>query len=660
MWHFRESDENSTNVKDPTESTVQPHGEDLTPLGIFTREILQNAVDNPSPSNSSGKVKVNFTLHELSGSAKGRFLDAIGFDEIAAHLDSARKEQLANNSRTLLPPPEDIKSPEYVLKVLVIEDFGTRGLVGPERQKEKEAFKAEFSDIPHCFLGLCRNVGDSQKSGVVAGGTHGFGKTVLWKNSRIKTVLFYSNLDQPYYENGHEHHARFFGQVRLPGHYRGDEAYQGEGYFGKLESKLTRSLYDQTARDTAAKLGIPVRDNDAKGTTIIVVDFDDPDQLEDETSARTASGLKSFAERYFWPAIVTGRLEVNVGWTTAKKSPVMELAEPQLRVELSPFVKLYKTMVEKEIDANNIVKVSEIEIPKGPSGEAAGVACLAIGVRLNDNEGTHGGIPPKNSVALIRGAGMVVGYWNVPRRGLAAKNYYAVALGGLACPQTEVVYDKEHFEKLLAWAEPVTHDSWTPNAEALKGWYRSQATVKRVRASITDSISDLTTTTIKPEGDAAPLLAGMFPLDVPDSVVLPDPRDIHIEVAGSPHMVEVGSDGRPRYGFSVKVTVPQRQKFRSKAKPDNWRLVCSYRFLGEGRHRKIVEQVQTRFTALRIDGGNWEEIGNTLGLHSVYDGAVIDKQASYELRGETTPLDPNMAFVAKHDLAVELYRGYKE
>lgn len=372
------------------------------------------------------------------------------------------------------------------------------------------------------------------------------------------------------------------------------------------------------------------------------------------------SGLRGSAERYFWPAIVSGRLEVSVGWATAGKSPVTELAEPQLRVELSPFIKLYKTMVEKERDASNIVKVSDIQIPKGPADEPAGVAGLAIGVRLSDNVGAYGGGPPKNSVALIRGAGMVVGYWNAPRRGLGAKDYYAVALGGLACPPAETAYDKEHFEKLLAWAEPVTHDIWTPNAEALKGWYRSQAAMKRVRAAIGDSISDLTTTTIKPEGDAAPLLAGMFPLNAPDVDNFPDPRDIHIEVVESPHMIDVGPDGRPRYGFSVKVTVPQRQKFRSKVKPDSWRVACSYGFLGEGRQRKIVEQVQTKFTAIRIGDGDWQQEGYDLGLHSEYEAVVADKQTAYELRGETAPMDPRMASVAKHDLAIEVYRGYKE
>lgn len=659
MWHFTDNDDDGTNVKDPTETTVQPHGEELSPLGIFAREILQNSVDNPSPSDASGKVKVSFTLHELSGPAKEQFLDAIWFDEMVAHLEGAREVQVANKSKTLVPRLEDIKKPDYVLKVLVVEDFGTRGLVGPERHQERELFKAQFPDIPHCYLGLCRNVGDSQKSGPAAGGTHGFGKTVLWKNSRIKTVLFYSNLDQPYFEDGQEHHTRFFGKVRLPGHYLGGDAYLGEGYFGKREGKLTRALYDQAARDAAARLGIPVRDHISKGTTIIVVDFDDPDQSEDEASIITVSGLRSSAERYFWPAIVNGRLQVYVGCATPEKPPVMESAEPQLRSELSPFVRLYKTIVENEIDARNIVKFTEIDIPKGPEGEPKGVARLAIGLRMSEAEESQASNPLKNSVALVRGAGMVIGYWHAPRRGLAAKDYYAVALAGLACPAVENAYDREHFEKLLAWAEPVTHDNWTPNAEALKSWYGSQAAVRRVRDAIGDSISGLTTTAIEPEGDAAPLLAGMFPLSFGDAGG-PDPRDIHIEVAESPHMLEDGSHGQLRYGFSVKVTVPQRQKFRAKTKPDNWRLVCSYGFLGEGKHRKIVEQVQSRFTAIRVDGGDWHERDDTLGTHSVYEGSVEDKQVTYELRGETGPMNPNVASVAKHDLAVEVYRGYKE
>lgn len=660
MWHFTDSDDDSTNIKDPADSTVQSHSEELSPLGIFAREVLQNSTDNISPSNISGKVRVNFMLHELTGFTKDQFLDALSFNKIADHLEPARKVQVANRSKTLLALPEHIRRSAYVLKVLVIEDFDTWGLVGPERQQEKEVFKMQFPGIPHCFLGLCRNVGDSQKSGPGAGGTHGFGKMVLWKNSRIRTVLFYSNLNQPYFEDGQEHLTRFFGHSRLPGHHLNGDAYSGLGFFGRREGKLTRALYDQTARDAVSRLGIPVRDQASKGTTVIVVDFDDPDQLDDETSSETVSSLKSYTESYFWPAIVTGRLEVNLGWTAPSKTAAIESAEPQLRSDLLPFISLYKTIAENEIDARNIVRFTEIEVPEGPDDEAKGMARVATGVRLSELEESRAGNPLKNSVALIRGAGMVVGYWQPRHRSLGARDFYGVALGGLACPAVEGANDSEHFEKLLAWAEPVTHDNWTPNAEALKYWYGSQAALKKVRKAISDSISDLTTTTtVKPEGDAAPLLAGMFPLG-PGGDDEHEPRDIHIEVMESPHMIEASPDGKRRYGFSVKVTVPARRKFQSKTKPDSWRLVCSYGFLGEGRHRKVIEEVETRFTALRVGSGSWQDRDDALGTHSIYEGPVENEQITYELRGETTPMDPSLAAVAKHDLAIDVYRGYKE
>ena len=656
MWHFSESDFDSKDLKDPTELTVQSHTEELSPLQIFGRETLQNAIDNRSASNAAGKVKVAFRLHELSGAAKQSFLAAMRFDEIESHLESARKEQLASKIKMPLPDPKDITDPKYVMKVLVIEDFGTLGLVGPECEKEK----ALFPDIPHCFLGLCRNVGDSQKPGATALGTHGIGKTVLWKNSRIKTVLFYSNLDKSYNEGGHEHNTRFFGQIRLPGHYLNENAYRGEGYLGNREDKLTRSLYDQAARDIIAKLGISVRDQTTKGTTVIIVDFDDPDQPDDEEkSSRTVTGLRNCAERYFWPAITAGRLEVEAGLVEPGKATAQVAAEPNLRGELSPLIRLFKTAAMKEVDADNIVKFSEIDLPKGPDKEEKGVARLAIALRLSEAEGTHAETFTKNAVALIRGVGMVIGYWHVPRKGIGAKDYYAIALGGLACPAGDKAYDQDHLEQLLSWAEPVTHDNWTQNAEVLKSWRGSRTAVREVRDAITDAISDATTTTVSPEGDAAPLLAGMFPLGGGDSAN-PDPRDIHIEVTEAPHALDFGSDGRPRYGFIFKITVPQRQKFRTKIKPDNWRLVCSYGYLGEGRHRKVIEHVKSRFTRLKIDEGVWKKIDGVLAADATHEEGVGTKQVIYEIEGETEPLDPNVALVAKHDLAVEVYRGYEE
>ena len=659
MWYFTESDYDSKNVKDPTASTVHSHAEDLSSLEIFGREALQNGADNPSPSNQSGKVKMSFWLHELSGIAKEHFLDAIGFDEIAGHLRSASQDETLKKGNILLPTPEDIKNLTYVLKVLTIEDYGTRGLVGPEHDKEKEAFKQAFPDVPHCFLGLCRTIGDSQKSGSTPGGTHGFGKTVLWNNSRIRTVLVYSNLDQPYIEGGREHYARFFGLVRLPGHYLDGNAYRGEGYLGNREEKLTRAFYDEAARECAVRLGIPIRDPMLKGTTIIIVDFDDPDQSDDEeTSMKTISGLRSSAERYFWPAIVTGRLEVDVGLNASGSSGAVELAQPHLRSELLPFIKLYKAMVEGETNGNNTVRLIDVDIPKGPKEEVKGKGQLAIGVCPRGVEDA-GVIATRNTVALVRGAGMVVGYWRVPRRGLVAKDYHAVALGGMAWPIKDAIYDQEHFEKLLAWAEPVTHDNWTYNAEALKYWRGSRTAVREVRNAIVLAVSELTTTTITPEGDAAPLLAGMFPLISGDAFG-PEPRDISIEVVESPHPLDVGSAQQPQYGFAVKITVPQRSKFRGRQKPDNWKVLCSYGFLGEGRRRKVIEQVKSRFKAVKINGGNWQERPDELDIHSVYQGNVKDKQVIYELKGETEPMDLNIASIAKHDLAVEVYRGYKE
>ena len=125
-------------------------------------------------------------------------------------------------------------------------------------------------------------------------------------------------------------------------------------------------------------------------------------------------------------------------------------------------------------------------------------------------------------------------------------------------------------------------------------------------------------------------------------------------------MLDVGSAGNPQYGFTVKITVPQRSRFRAQNKPDTWKVQCSYGFLGEGRHRKVIEQVQSRFTAVRINNGNWQERADEFDAHSLYEGDVKDEQATYELKGETQPMDLNMASIAKHDLAVEVYRGYKE
>ena len=155
-WHFTEIDDDSRILKDPTQHTVQAHTSELTDLQIFVREVLQNSLDN---ALSKSSVNVDFRLKYCERAENDSFLSNLKFDQISEHVDPVIKYQLNEYKvNYFATSPKMISDHKYVMKILYIEDFGTRGLVGPEYIREKERFNR-----PHCFLGLCRNVGDSQK-----------------------------------------------------------------------------------------------------------------------------------------------------------------------------------------------------------------------------------------------------------------------------------------------------------------------------------------------------------------------------------------------------------------------------------------------------------------------------------------------------------------
>jgi len=646
-WHFTGTDDDSVTVTDPTQHTVQSHG-NLTQLQIFVREILQNSLDNRAGDPA---VKVDFRINYLKDQEKDDFLRVLKFESIAPHIEAVRENEFSENRPATLKDTQEISGEDYLLRLLYIEDYETRGLVGAEHSREKERFEK-----PHCFLGLCRNIGDSQKGEETHGGTYGLGKTVLWKNSRLNLVMFYSRLRVPYTKKGEtqEHLTRFFGQIRLPGHVLDTQPYKGEGYFGNRGDSLTWSIYDTEAEQLASDLGMKKRESDEYGTSVLIVDFDDPDvddEIEDDQE--TAELIKDAAERFYWPAIVSKSLTVR-SRTESWDEDVWLTANPNDTPGLIPFIKAYNAARIGEVEENIKLNECPMIVPKGPqTGEDEISGVFAVSIYLKDFEEDDGQRFFLNKAALIRGAGMVVGYKGYQRSGLGGKDYYAVVVAGNACPNSQPDSQKaqQRCEQLMGWSEPVTHDSWTENSDRLKTWYSARARIKEVITNIRKAISDITTEHTKPEGRAAPLLANLFPIGrgiEPER----EERDIHIEITNPPDPLnEEQSDNLPK-SFEIKVTVPAKVDFKGYDKPSKWRVSCQYGFYGEGRKRKIVEHSKLKFTEIRKNGQSWENLQNDFEKESSYEESVNDQKSIYELRGITNELDPFLSQMTKHELEV--------
>lgn len=645
-WHFTQIDHDSRSLVNASELTVTPRS-DLSDLEIFVREVLQNSLDNRDPVQS---VRVDFRLKYLTGDRKEQFLHTIRFPEIAGRIKAIREYDKGPSRHVDFQDPAAALDKTYVLKLLYIEDFGTRGLIGPEHSFEIARFPK-----PHCFIGLCRNVGDSQKAGSTAGGIYGLGKTVLWKHTPWKMVFFHSRMQTPYtFLHSHsERWTRFFGHVRLTGHHMGDVAFTGDGYWGTRKGQVTWSLMDEDAERCARDFGMTFREKAEAGTSILIVDFQDPDAEETPTEAETLQRIREAAENYYWPALTEGLLTVRTRvdgpgesqWQTREVIDIPQLA---------PFLKTY-IAARSGMDRAGIFRQEiPVHIPKGPNaGQEKGKSSVLLATSVVDE------IPPgagryRNRTALIRGSGMVVGYKNFARSTPGGNDFFSIVLGGRSCPEEAVeIETRDRCEQFLAYSEPVTHDDWTLNSENLKKWYGSKAELRRLLDEIKKAIAEVTIEIPEPEGKVASLLSTFFPLAA--GTENESYRDMHVEFLQEPTVAPV-SEGRLKYEFAIRVRVPGKWDFVGPA-PSRWRVECRYGFHGEDIRRRVVQDVPVGFTQIKKGRSGWMPL---LESSPDFEAEIEDTDHFYDFRGETAPLDDFLALVPRQELQIRILKSYAQ
>jgi len=128
-----------------------------------------------------------------------------------------------------------------------------------------------------------------------------------------------------------------------------------------------------------------------------------------------------------------------------------------------------------------------------------------------DDSGEH-----VNTVALIRGAGMVVDYWPPGRKPLAGGGYRAVLEVGQALDGVPG-FDPESnraLEAFLRASEPPAHNKWDPHTPRLKSQYRAGA-VGRIRElwkDVTAAIIEMCEQKPPSDADGPDRLKALFPL----------------------------------------------------------------------------------------------------------------------------------------------------
>jgi len=147
-------------------------------IEVLVREALQNALDAALPAST--EVVVKFRIIELRSRDLNQYFNVMKWSDLRQHLETSTHNRQKLGS--LIRDGLDYLQESQELLLLVIEDSGTTGLLGPETGDGK-------------FAALTRNNLDSNKEGArTMGGAFGQGKGFLWRAWRLATVMFCSNL----------------------------------------------------------------------------------------------------------------------------------------------------------------------------------------------------------------------------------------------------------------------------------------------------------------------------------------------------------------------------------------------------------------------------------------------------------------------------------
>lgn len=465
----------------------------------FVREVVQNANDQAL----SGGAEVVFRFRDLQGDDLASFLAALDWERLRTHLDAVARSSDERAVTDTLDRLDDGR-----LLVLTIEDRGTIGLTGDE-----------VEDDSH-FCALCRDKLFSHKQDVSAGGSYGLGKSVLWTFSGLACVLFLSNLSE---EPDEADNPRLIGRTELPYHrvQTHERSYSGSGWFGRVvedevyQGKRADSVWGHEASRISQELRLSHAHT--SGTSIMVVGFRDPEADGDPSVDAFSKRIGESAARNFWPALYRESKPLQV---LVDKDGQERAAGERHASDLLPFIECFRRRHEASDTLSEPGDVARrdirINLPKTRSGKASVEGLVTLLVRL-----AHPGETSAldEHVAMFRGPGMVVKYWNQRRLTLSSRPFHALLIGGTARDFEEGREHDEHVETFLRYAEPPGHDYWdsTPKLKDhyLQGYKKA---LDQMKSRVREALKDLVEPAISQGRRGPDRLRRRFPLGTPGDI----------------------------------------------------------------------------------------------------------------------------------------------
>ncbi len=453
-------------------------------VDTLVREVVQNSLDARQSAETA--VEIRFRLIELNNSALDRFLEGMRWGGLQDNLLAVPENR---GGRSIRKAIEEMEA-DLRLRILVIEDRGTRGLEGTERRRS--------DNEKNSFCALVRDELYSDKEGEDAGGSFGLGKSVLWAYSSINTVLFASvPLNPPPEKDG----LRLIGRTSLPYHETEDDgACTGDGWFGiprdaETVKRRAESIWGEDARRFAGMTCCD-RPETQPGLSSVIVGFAEPGG-EDREASEVVERIVAASHESFWPAMVRGSLKIEVRHEINDDVIAARDADPIQNPDYRPLIELIQSFDAGRLEITDVLETGEsavewveIEVPQrieeGKHEALKGRVAVLVTLLESENQ-----MVIRDRIYRFRRPGMVVLGERKRNLSIGARPFSAVVVAGEACGSGEEFQRVEHF---LRSAEPPEHNVWTHNTRSIKQLYKvhgAKAMLDRFEGNVLAAIRKL-------------------------------------------------------------------------------------------------------------------------------------------------------------------------
>ncbi|RSS84157.1 helix-turn-helix domain-containing protein [Streptomyces sp. WAC06614] len=437
-------------------------------VSVLAREATQNSLD--ARLDPAEPVRVRYTLHELTGEALARFLEAIDWERLVPHYEALTGEggRQGKVSRTISAGLRDMYQHDRLV-LLRVDDYNATGLTGGDYDNG-------------LFAAVVRRQLDSHKKDSGAGGSYGLGKATLWGTSRLGLVLINSTLSEPH-EGRTE--RRLIGRLDLPWREVDGQEFAGPAWFGRPDpdarsADVARSWWAD--EETVEQLHL-TRESASPGTSFLIVGAHDVASLvspvatldedasaeDDDSVHRMHARLVEALGRNFWAAMTGGgdhkpHLEASV--RTCRNGEVLiaeervdpTVTQPSRTRALRAF--LEGDTVDRLTAPGQVARATvQLNVPLHGGQVRGGVPhdAVLLVTHAEDADGRP------NRLVSMRGNRMTVRDSPVTNVPVGTNPFQAVLLTGRAAGRD--VPGAEEAEEFLRASEPPEHDKWGQTEE---------------------------------------------------------------------------------------------------------------------------------------------------------------------------------------------------